>query len=151
VRPDMAKVLVERPRSGGRCIGKGYLKTLQRTPIEELPGREGIKERWRGGSKWLTDLLGPLRRFLRSNVGRPWNLVHSEICVQLRRAFPERENLIRHVYNYVERDVNLVDGVPCHRGGMLHGTPLRRRYGPEFYVCPRTGLLRVKPPRRKTR
>jgi hypothetical protein len=152
VRSDMAKVLVERPR-GGRygSIGKGYRKELQRTPVEEMRTREGIKARWRSDRKWFNDHLGPLRRFLLSNVGRPWDIIHSEICQAVGKGFPTREHFFTHVYQFVRRSVILVDGVPCQSGGFGHGSPLVDRGGRCFYVCPASGLLRKAPGRRKPR
>jgi hypothetical protein len=149
VRPDMSKVLVERPRKGGGYGGKGYRKELQRTPVEEMRSREGIKARWRCGPKYFDDHLGPLRRFLLSNVGRPWDLVYSEICRETRDRFPVREHFLVHVYQYVEKCVILVDGVPCHGEGFGHGTPLRNHGGRYLYVCPKSGLLKKVPSKRK--
>jgi hypothetical protein len=148
MRSDMPKVLVERPRGGGYGAGRGDARERQRTPIEEWRGREGMKRRWNGGTKWFSDHLGPIRRFLRSNIGRPWDNVYSEICTQLRGKFPDREHFLLHIYQYVERDVSLINGIPCHRGGHNHGEPLRS-YGRGFYVCPRTGLLRAIPKQQK--
>ncbi len=147
MRSDMDKVLVERPRGGAGYAGKGYRKELQRTPPEEWRGREGMKARWRGGSKHFSDHLGPLSRFLLSNVGRPWDLVYSEICEGTRRGFPVREHFLVHVFQFVERSAILVDGVPCHGRGNAYGTPLSNYGGRSLYICPRTGLLRRVPVR----
>ena len=82
MRSDMAKVIVERPRIGSSMRGKskGYRRSLQRLDHETLPSKEGIKRRHLGHRKWLNEHLGPLRRYLDSQVGRPWNKVFSEIC-----------------------------------------------------------------------
>ena len=148
MRSDMAKVLVERPR-GGSGRSKGYRKGLQRTPVDELPTREGIKDRYRGNPKWFTDHLGPLRRFLLSNAGRPWDLVYSEICQGIGKGFPVREHFLLHVYQYVERHVILVDGVPCYSDGYAHGLPLKNFGGRYLYVCPKSGLLKKIPEGRR--
>jgi hypothetical protein len=152
MRSDMAKVLVERPRGGrGVAVGKGYRKELQRTPVEEMRTREGMRARCRHNPKWFTDHLGPLRRFLLSEVGRPWNLVYSEICREIGKGFPTREHFLLHVYQYVEKDVILIDGVPCHGAGHEHGSPLRNYGGRYLYICPKSGLLKKVPERRKSR
>ena len=150
MRPDMAKILVERPR-GGRCVAvaKGYRKELQRTPVEDLRTREGIKARSRGNPKWFTDHLGPLRRFLLSQAGRPWDLVYSEICQGLRKGFPVREHFLLHVHQYVEKRVVLIDGIPCHAEGRIYGRPLANYGGRYLYVCPKSGLLKRVPTRKK--
>src|SRR5438876_10902814 len=56
MRPDMAKVIVERPRhgSGLPTKGKGYERRFARIAWEDQPKREGIK--WRsGGAKHLNE------------------------------------------------------------------------------------------------
>lgn len=152
MRPDMAKVLVERPRRGG-CRGavKGYRRDRQRIALEDQASREGIAARSRGGTKWLSDHLGPLRRFLRSNVGRPWDLVYSEICAHVRGGPAVREHFLRHVFEYVERHVVEIDGVLCHAGSWGYGRPLGIWQRHQLYVCPRSGLLRSVDRRRSGR
>lgn len=112
MRADMAKVIVERPRYGSRLgCRKGYRKQRQRMPLDEAPKREGIKAR--GRSKSLNEHLGPLRRYLLSNVGRPWDTVFAEICANLSRNSAVQDHVRDHVEGYVERHVVLIDGVPC--------------------------------------
>lgn len=149
MRPDMDKVIVERPRFGSRlrCARKGYRKELQRTPPDEQPRREGIK--WRGGKmKMFNEHLGPLRRYLQSNVGRPWDKVFSEICERIDRGSVVQDHVRDHVDEYVIRDVVMCGRVPCHSAGRLYGRPLWvGSRGGQFFVCPKTGLLRQVPSR----
>lgn len=150
MRPDMERVIIERPRKGGGYGGKGYRRSWQHVPPEEWRKHESIKARSRGGTKYFTDLLGPLRRFLRSNVGRPWDAIHSEICASVGRGFPGRDHFMTHVDQFVRRNVVVIDGIVCSGGPPDYGRPLDRRHGWVFYVCPRTGLLReVERPRRR--
>src|SRR4051794_30559395 len=121
MRPDMAKVLVERPRNRHHFSHWGKCRGRQRLPIEEWTSREGMKHRWCGGTKSFSDLLGPLRRFLRSQVGRPWDKIFSEICAELPGQFPVREHFLRHVEQFVVMHAVLIDGVPCHGEGRRHG------------------------------
>jgi len=84
MRDDMGKVLVERPRVRGGFVpgrtGRRYVKAV-RSGIESgdgSPVQEGIMRRYRGGHgrvKHFNEHLGPLRRFVESNVGRPWDKV----------------------------------------------------------------------------
>lgn len=145
MRPDMAKVIVERPRFGSCIHGtpKGYRRSIQRLAAEGGPIREGMKRRWRGGTKRLNEHLGPLRRYLDSQVGRPWNKVFSEICACIDRNSAVQDHVRDHVQGYVAVQVILIDGIPCNgEGGWHYGQPLHTfRYRP-WYVCPRTGLLR---------
>jgi hypothetical protein len=108
MRSDMFEVIIERPRvDRGRGEGKGR----RREPVrqQEAPTWEPVS---RGrGTKCLNENLAPLRRFLRSRVGRPWDAVRSEICqlitprsaVQMHvcRRSP-RSGKIRHVLAQVE-------------------------------------------------
>jgi hypothetical protein len=156
MRPDMAKVIVERPRHGSRDrgAGKGYRRALRRIVDEDLPVREGMKRRCRGGTKSLNEHLGPLRRYLDSQVGRPWDKVFAEICAHIDRSSAVQDHVRDHVAAYVTTHVILIDGVPCSaEGDRRHGTPLDDR-SCRWYVCPRTGLLRrasdlPRPPRNR--
>jgi hypothetical protein len=145
MRTDMAKVIVERPRFGSRIHGKpkGYRRSAQRLGEDGGPIREGIKRRCRGGGKMLNEHLGPLRRYLDRQVGRPWDKVFSEICAHIDRSSAVQDHVRDHIADYVTTHVILIDGVPCDgEGGRRYGTPLHQyRYHP-WYVCPRTGLLR---------
>jgi hypothetical protein len=79
---------------------------------------------------------GPAYRFLRSQVGRPWNVVFAEICEQCRGRQHTRDEFLRHVERHVERV-----------GEGLHGTGRfghrKNLFSGELYVCPKTGLLKV--------
>jgi hypothetical protein len=155
----MAKVIVERPRHKGWASDrpKGYLRRLRRYGDDGPPCREGIQARWRGGTKSFNEHLGPLRRYLDKQVGRPWDKVFSEICAHISRDSVVQKHVHTHVADYVTVHVLLIDGVPCSgEGGWTYGKPLHQlRYRP-WYVCPRTGLLRRvtaprKPPRKPPR
>jgi hypothetical protein len=141
----MAKVIVERPRKKG-CAWpkpKGYDRRLRRYGDDGPPGREGIKACWRGRTKYLNEHLGPLRRYLDKQVGRPWNQVFSEICAHINRSSAVQDHVRDHVEDYVTTHVLLVDGVPCSgEGDGNYGRPLHQLPWRRWYVCPRTGLLR---------
>ncbi len=126
MRADMAKVIVERPRVGSRAPSrkKGYRKYVQRTGVENLPQRAPLLGHWRGLERWLNEHLGPMRRFLPSNVGRPWNKVHAELCEHVCFDNPVQSHVLTHVFDYVQqhveicgRDVFSLD--PWRRGGPL--------------------------------
>jgi hypothetical protein len=166
MRADMGKVLVERPRLGGWRFasrpGKGYAKRVRKCldAGESPPAREGMKLRHGHGTKHFNEHLAPLRRFLDSNVGRPWDKVYSEICRHVDRGNVVQKHIHTHLFDYVAANVVLIDGQPCRGGGWRYGEPLRtsRSYH-QWYVCPKSGLLRrsryvprlrnrAKPPRR---
>jgi hypothetical protein len=155
MRSDMAKVIVERPRKKG-CAWhkpKGYLRRLRRYGDDGPPSREGIKACWRGRIKHLNEHLGPLRRYLDTQVGRPWDMVFSEICAHIDRSSAVQDHVRDHVENYVTTHVILIYDVPCSgEGGRGYGKPLHQMRWRPWYVCPRTGLLcRVQVKSRKQR
>jgi hypothetical protein len=155
VRSDMAKVIVERPRHGSRMRGhgKGYRRDRQRIPQDEAPKRERIKP-VRGGTKQFNEHLGPLRRYLQSQVGRPWNIVFAEICANISRDSAVQDHVRDHVADYVATQLREIDGEWYYttRWGQLHllFNSWRR---PLFYVCPKTNLLKAvkRVPRRRWR
>ena len=154
MRSDMAKVIVERPRIGSSMRGKskGYRRTLQRLGDEGLPSREGIKRCHRGQTKWLNEHLGPLRRYLDSQVGRPWNKVFSEICAHIDRSSAVQDHVRDHVAEYVATHVIEVNGVPCWGEGREYGRPLGEWRLMQWFVCPRSGILkRTKVRKRSTK
>jgi hypothetical protein len=137
----MHKVVVERPRWNPGRSKHGRRANL---PDELLPKFEGI-QRPHKSRKGLTDLLGPLRRWLHSQLGRPWNDVYSEACAVIKPDSVIRAHIKTHLLEFVERHTFMQNGEVCvldtwHRGGIVPVTS--RRYGRSaFYVHPETGLL----------
>lgn len=141
MRKDMNKVIVERPRIGARLPSrkKGYRKYIQQTGLENLPKHEPMLGRWKGRQRWLNENLGPMRRFLRSNIGRPWNKVHSELCEYVSFDNAVQAHVLSHVYDYVSENVELQNEkiIAIREWGYRY----ELRPG-NMYVCPNTGLLR---------
>jgi hypothetical protein len=152
MRPDMAKVIVERPRVGSSMRGKskGNRRSSQRLWHEDLPAREGIKRRHQGHLKYLNEHLGPLRRYLDSQVGRPWNKVFSEICAHIDRSSAVQDHVRDHVADYVATHVIEIDGEACFGEGRLYGEPLHKWGSSGWYVCPRSGVLKRNKPRKRS-
>ena len=100
----------------------------------------------RSRSKWLSENLAPLRRFLRRRLGRPWNDVHSEICAQIGVRSAVQKHVLDHLRHYVELHPVLVAGYPHHpaaHSGTASGLQPLSDYGNSFYVCPLTGTLQL--------
>jgi hypothetical protein len=130
----MAKLIVERPRGGG---GVGYPRAALRdwNPMEDAPRRVSMKRAWNDGRyhKWLNENLAPLRRFLRSNVGRPWDKVFSEISERI--CLDSAVQL--HIWQHIEMEVCL----SAIRVGRTYFDSCGKRVYREFVVDSRTRLL----------
>jgi hypothetical protein len=73
----MHKVLRLRARRGDGAYGQ--MRRANRTE-DQLPVREGMKAPYYDFPKYAEDYKGPMKRWLRSQVGRPWNDAYSELC-----------------------------------------------------------------------
>ena len=146
MREDMAKVIVERPRWGGgvKYPRAGY-RSDGRTPQEECRLREGIRRPWRRGRKGLNENLAPLERFLRSQLGRPWDKVYAEICQRVNRDSAVQLHVWQHLTEYVCTNPHVIAGDVAAGYGHWSG---RRAL---FVVNPRTGLLCENKSRRRRR
>lgn len=154
MRPDMKKVVTERPRSGGRYKYPKGSKRYDKID-ENSPKSEKIRQKWKafGGQKEFTDVIGPLYHCLLKQVGRPWNKVYSEISELLPKGTVQNNHIHDHIWGFVERSVIMIDGIPCHGDGRFYGMAINR-YSSRFvqmYVHPQTGLLcKCKPVKKKT-
>src|SRR5690242_11945690 len=99
MRPDMHKVIVERPRW---TPGRNKLGRRANLSDELQPKFEGIKRPY-GVRKGQRDLFGPLRRWLQSRVGRHWNDVYSEACTVIHPDDYVRVHVKTHLLEFVER------------------------------------------------
>jgi hypothetical protein len=150
MRPDMAKVIVERPRVGSRLKSrkKGYQKYLQQADFTHLPRVEPMLGRWRGMQKWFNEHLGPMRRYLRSQGGRPWNSIYKDLREHVRFDNVVQKHVLTHVFDYVHLEVRIENDRVVNESEWRRNIVL----GPgEMYVCPRSGILKVVRPRREFR
>lgn len=147
MRPDMKRVVTERPRAGGGLKEpKGSKRDFQRQELDELPKREKIRQKWKSGysnAKEFTDVLGPLYRFLLKQVGRPWDKVYSEIAKELPKDTMQNIHIYTHIWQFVERDVQIINGKACHKGSIVDGYPIVSdgKYE-QLYIDPNTKILR---------
>jgi hypothetical protein len=150
----LGEIVIERPRNGMRISLKkrtGYHKQLHKLTQDAIEDG-GLLSPYlikpRNKSKYLSDHLGPLRGFLRSQVGQPWNDVYSQLCQQLNPNTMTGQHVISHLWDYVERHVELIDGVPHRKPywGRYIRT-LESSYREQFYVHPETRLLCLAEPR----
>ncbi|HAX75497.1 MAG TPA: hypothetical protein DCY88_06635 [Cyanobacteria bacterium UBA11372] len=136
------RIVIERPRSGFRLSSrriKGQKKLLQQ--ITEIASTDGLLSPYliktRGKTKYFSDHLGPMRRWLRSKVGQPWDIVYNELCQRIDTKTLCGQHLIFHVWQFVEREVYLIYGLPYHK----HGYRYYGWRGEGLYVHPETGML----------
>jgi hypothetical protein len=146
----MNKVLTERPRTGAAIAYREIRAKNKATDYDDLPSREGMRTVYGWERKEFSDLLGPLRRFLRSCIGRKWDEVWSEICANLSTNTVDR-HLRGHALSEVEQHCIIVDGEVMTTGRYSSG--LRPPYG--LYVDPIDRVIRESavpaPYRRKRR
>ena len=148
MRSDMSKVVIERPRWGHSLpsvkTGRKIHRYDENDEYEDLPKREkySMNRQPNGiGRKYFSDFLNPLERYFRSNVGRPWNKVHSEMCEHL----DFRSTMMQHVFQHVERMVEQ----HCHvreDGKIYPNQSWRNQPVSGLFVHPRTRLLCWKEP-----
>ena len=114
MRKDMAKVIVERPRLGGAGNTfrgrRGELKSrlnecIRNDNFDDLHKRESYRH-WASARlgydrKELNENLNPLVRYLRSQVGRNWDQVYSEMC----EVMDTRSACQAHIWQHAKDDV----------------------------------------------
>lgn len=147
MRPDMHEVIIERPR---RAHTARYPRTTVRNRTAVRHGDDDPPTRERMGGiyrdKSLNENLAPLARFLRSNVGRPWSKVRSEMSRVLNPKSAVQKHVLDHLRDYVAERAWFEEGrlVLADR----YGRPFvpSHRWHADFFVHPRTGLLCERPP-----
>lgn len=157
MRRDMAKKLCERPRifdgwgNGDRYERqKGKIRVQDLEVIEDELGNECLdvddsgrtkQAMSRGrGDKILGENLAPLYRFLKAQVGRPWDKVYSEIREQVRFDSATQLHILQHMKSYVN---GLEDFLEEQNGRIFrvsYGTFNELRKD-ELFVNPKTKLL----------
>jgi hypothetical protein len=150
MREDMAQVVVERPRYRSaaryhevrpRGIARRDLERLA-----DLPRAEGMR-RPHVDRKASSDLLGPLRKFVTRQVGRPWNKVYSEIRERIASNSTVQLHVLGHLGEFIVTDTVLGPDGRVRRTG--RDFPSHRVYLDEcpgqVYVHPATGIIRRTP------
>lgn len=155
MRHDIAKLICERPRTGGGGrLDKAYRwefawsRLVQEGREEDSPLRESIRKKWSPDRKEFSDYLAPIKGFLRKSIGRPWDDVWSEISSRLSIGSTTQRHVLGHVEDYVEK--NAFE----HEDGSItdyRGYGVRSFRGPSLYVCPRTGILKEAPEQPRNR
>ncbi len=100
MRRDMKDVIIDTGRTGKDwdSISRTRMNGKSIDELDNLPQQEGIKRRLT--DSWniqLADRIAPLVKFLRANVGRPWDKVFSEICEHADARSLRGKHLREHV------------------------------------------------------
>lgn len=140
MRKDMGKIITERERHSSSLGSEKFGKTIRwdgwdgdYDQPKRHSGSKGRTYGWEG--KEFSDVLGPLKKWLDKQVGRPWNKLYSEISEVLDKRKVTHKHVLDHLYRWVALTAFYgVDGVWHDRSGSSW-------YVPEYYVNPRTGLL----------
>lgn len=153
MRPDFDTLICEEPRRGGSRAFRDVRRYNNREHNfgGELPKMESHKRAYeRSSLKSFGDHVQPLRRFLEKQVGRPWNLVRSEIVATgLKKDSTTHIHVWQHIRGWVEEKVDIENGRVYPRAWYRRGHRPPLRPG-DLYVHPVDGLLKmVREPKRK--
>lgn len=91
------------------------------------------------GGKDLSDVLNPLKGYLRANLGRPWDKIYSELCQNLDRRSVSGNHVFQHIWDFVAK--NCWIGQETRKVYELHNRGWSSLVN-GFYVHPFTGLLK---------
>jgi hypothetical protein len=142
----LGSIVIERPRHGRRISLKkvtGYKKYLQK--ITQEASDDGllcpylIKSRKR--TKYFSDHISPLYRWLRSQVGQSWDTVYSKLCQKLDLRTLSGQHILAHVWDFVERNVVIIDGIPDRQHRQDYPLNPFWRWREQLYIHPDTGVL----------
>src|SRR5580700_2479089 len=89
----------------------------------------------RGDRKQLNENLAPLRRFLESQVGRPWDKVFSEIAERLRADSTVQQHVRDHLRDFVATR-------PRRGIAVWYSRDNETLWHQPLYVDPRDGILK---------
>ncbi|MEK7831841.1 MAG: hypothetical protein AAB401_12185 [Acidobacteriota bacterium] len=151
MRSDMAEVIIERPRSLNHyAIRRQHKKTGLRirnydpdNEYDDLPTHLSSSRHKQYGraAKNMDDLLGPIDRFLHSNVGRPWDQVWSEICQRIDRRNLAKNHLFEHFDGCVETDCFIGNDGKIYAYTSSGIYEVNAESSIWFYAHPESGLL----------
>jgi len=148
MRYDMAKVLIEGPRTQSGARSRKWGKKVSASPdpdydyCDEIAGKVSSARRRQYGYdyKHSTDVLGPLKGYLRSKVGQPWDKVYSEICANLDKRKTTGAHVFTHIWQFVAKDcwIGAKTGNVYRSSANHYGVPTIYQ---DFYIHPFTGIL----------
>lgn len=139
MRQDMHELLKVLP-----CRGGGWAKIKAPRTLDEAPTQEPMRPRVGGWNlKENHDWVTPVKRYLRSQVGRLWNDVFSDICAVNDPRSKTQYDLREYIRYAVHTNVVLVDGEPQDTDG--------HSIWRDHWVHPDTGILMAAPEYKRRR
>jgi len=148
MRKDFTSVVSERARYGRyRVVPKQACKSDCNGADDEFehgPSHQSMRAPWRHNPKERRDHLAPVARYLRSQVGRPWDDVYSDICRVFRKNHVVDHRLNDWLSWQVDQTIRLVNGEFVNESGHCVSAN-------SLYVHPQSGVLTLEPPRARRR
>ena len=141
MRADMFKVIVERPRWGASHASSVKLKK-DRNPDRKVIGLKRHALENAPYCKSLNENLAPLVRFIRKQVGRPWDDVFSEICAHLDTGSTVKMHVRTHLKDFILINISRGRNGELISNGHVLEPGQRYRWWCELYVDPDDGLLK---------
>lgn len=146
MRDDLNKQLCERERWGSDMKYRTARRAKKYNPPldedgENTRSHESMTFRHEN-TKEFNENLKPLYGALRKAVGRPWDKFYSELCQKFNMRSVINQHILQHLEQYCERDIVVEDGELYVRAYSMALEPLRDSHYTEFYVDPRTGIIR---------
>jgi len=162
MRNDMSKVIVERPRRGGKTGSHHPYRLAKKFDVfidedgqldvaDEFttgPNRAPMRARRLGyDHKQLNENLNPLWRYLDSQVGRLWDDVYSEVCEHINPNSTVQQHILVHLFQHVELNAYFGEDNKLYANTKYGAGPTlldEESYFSRFqslYVHPITGVL----------
>ena len=139
MRPDMFRVIIESGRHGGHN-NRNATKPRRVGDWDAYLSHESMRLPHKD-RKEQSDRFSVMRRYMRAQVGRPWDLIWSEICRSISGrhvlGFHLREHLGKDIVR--RRNIRMVNGVP--REWNSYSWEWNEVRPGDLYVNPETGLL----------
>lgn len=144
MREDMYKVVINRPRHASRYATKSKLRYLDGHDVpSRITGKQIFRYRKKAITKYFSDHVMPLKRFLFSQRGRKWDDVFSEICAQLDTGSTVKMHVHEHIDGFIVRKVRIdADGMYLGCGDWVNNLSRPDQWWPDLYVCPMDGRIK---------
>ena len=142
MREDMYKVVINRPRYASRYATKTKLRYLTGHDLpHRVTGKQILRYKKKAITKYFSDHVMPLKRYLFSQRGRKWDDVFSEICAQLDTGSTVKMHVHEHIDGFIMRKVRVDEhGQFWASDGYKPEGPSRWRT--DLYVCPLDGRIK---------